>query len=134
MLADDAFVELASRCDDLRHQLAVVDVRALSRQGSARNQAALAFSASYVWSAAALERFVRAELALLSKALSAAALAPMALRPSLLSVMLGGSFQSLSEQSGMKSWRRRAELLEASCAGTPAVFTATHQPLDRKTL
>ncbi len=94
----------------------------------------MVFSATYVWAAAALEQFVRAELRLLGDTMTAAAVSAADVRPSLQALLLKPSLDGLSKLSGLNAWLRRAEIFERSSAQTPAVFLPQVLPVDGRTL
>lgn len=134
MLSDVAFNDLAERCDELRKQVNSADALSLSKQISTRYQAAILRAGAYVWSAAALEAFVRNELDLLAESLSRLSVNVDDVRPSLRTILVGSEFDSLGQLRGLKAWLKRAELIDKATAKKPAVFTKGIHPLDRRTL
>jgi hypothetical protein len=134
MLSESALNEFARRCNELLQQLAVADVAAVRGTAATRLQVAMVLASAYVWSAAALEMFVRQELALLAVAISNKNIKKGDARRSLLALLLTSAFDGLSNSSGMKAWRRRVTLLEETGSSDIGLLNPNVYPVDRKTL
>jgi hypothetical protein len=91
-------------------------------------------ASAFVWSAAALERYVADELKLVLSELTSVAAPTNEVRLSLLALLLTPEFDRLANTGGLRKWIARAELLEKAGDTAAAVFRAHVHPLDRRTI
>ena len=91
-------------------------------------------AAAYVYSSAALERFVNDLLVATINEISAATISLSKLKLSLFSILQAPHFESLQQVRGLKMWHKRAEVFSAIDHGASCLLSEEFLPLDGRTI
>lgn len=131
---EPAYAEFEREADAIRRDLAAADTFTIRNDPIARDRAALVKAFAYVWTAAALEAFIRSVLQALSRELTSQHIAACDVQPCLLALSHFAAFDSLRDLAGMKQWNRRVELLHGAASSSSLVFSESELPIDQRTL
>lgn len=128
---DRAFNDAQARLDALHREIASMDVAVL---GAPKSVVRRHHGSAYIWMAATLERSVPRVLAALLDLIESSGVACDKLKPGIWSILVGGQLAALQDLRGMNMLRKRLELLTHLRGKGAASLSASHLPLDGRTL
>jgi hypothetical protein len=133
---DAAFNEAAARLDGIRASLSVLTAHPPSPTLDSRGHTAWLTqkAGTYVWLGACLEVFLKSFLGLLLRDIAAAAPACVDLRPSLLAVVEGATFDRLGDLRKLEKWTDRVAIVSRVLDGSTANLPTVTLPLDGRTI
>ena len=129
---DRAIQNFSESTDRIRQDLYYCDVSFTQR--STRELRANVHAASYVYAAAAIERFVNDLLVAVINEISAALITLNKLRLSLFALLETPRFESLKQVRGLKMWQKRGEVFASLELQTSCLLSEEHLPLDGRTI
>ncbi|NRD54803.1 MAE_28990/MAE_18760 family HEPN-like nuclease [Corallococcus exiguus] len=131
---DSAYDEFSRSIEQVRQHLMLVDSAVISSNLTHREAIIGIRAASYIWVAAALEAYVNGLLSALLGEIETHKVAYKDLGFRLFAMSAATGFESLKDLSGLKSWRKRSEMLSSIESADEVSFGPRLIPLDGRTI
>lgn len=134
VLLDNALVSASTELDRVRNDLEFVRSAVVHRASIDRDRNASIVSGCYVWTAAAIEKFIKSTIEGLLTEINNSGVTYNRLKSCLFSLACAPDFYSLQDIRGLRMWRRRVDIFGKLDLTSNVAFNLAELPLDGATI